>query len=61
MPTNREDIATLVQRYQQQRDLIRRSDSEFSEADTRANFIDPFFAALGWDITNLKGLPLFLQ
>lgn len=56
MPINRDQIAALINRYEQQRPLLRRSSSTFSEADTRSNFIDPFFAALGWDINNEKGL-----
>ena len=43
MPVNKDAIVTLVNRYKQQRDQLRRSSSSFSEADTRTNFIDPFF------------------
>jgi len=33
----------------------------FSEADTRARFIDPFFDALGWDTGNRQRRQLFTQ
>ena len=29
--------------------------SEFKEAQVRQQFIDPFFAALGWDVANTAG------
>ena len=51
-----EDIEGLVRRYEQNRTEYVRSDSVYSESDTRADFIDPFFAALGWDVTNKAGL-----
>jgi predicted type IV restriction endonuclease len=56
MPIYKDKIIALVQSYTQQRDQLRRSRSSFSEADTRTNFIDPFFAALGWDVNNEKAL-----
>src|SRR6266480_1350534 len=31
--------------------------SSYNEADTRAEFIDKFFEALGWDVTNRQNLP----
>lgn len=61
MAINKEEIADLVRRYDRQRVQIRRANSYFSEADTRTNFIDPFFAALGWDINNQKALQQSLR
>jgi hypothetical protein len=52
----RADIEQLVQRYQQHRDDYIRTSSTYNEADTRADFIDALFAALGWDINNVRGL-----
>ena len=34
---------------------------ETNETETRTDFIDPFFQALGWDMRNWKGLPPYLQ
>ena len=52
----RKRIEKLVKRYESQRDVLLRSDSTFSEADTRADFIDQFFSVIGWDINNKNGL-----
>jgi hypothetical protein len=61
MSVDRSKISELVERYKQQRRELRRSASTFSEADTRSNFIDPFFESLGWDINNRNGLPQRLR
>lgn len=61
MAINREEIESLVRQYISQRDQLHYGDSMFSEADTRSNFIDPFFAALNWDIYNHKALQQSLR
>lgn len=46
-------IASLVERFDEQKDFYKRSD--YNETLTRRDFIDPFFKALGWDIDNEQG------
>jgi len=50
----REAVARLVARYLEDRDQY-----ASNEAQTRLDFIDPFFEALGWDLGNRKGLSRF--
>ena len=45
----RQEIAKLVAKYQS---LDERAIREYNEANTRRNFIEPLFSALGWDIRN---------
>lgn len=46
-------IKSLVQRFDEQKDFYRRAD--YNETQTRRDFIDPFWKALGWDIDNENG------
>ncbi len=43
----------LVERFARNLDAYRRA--EYKEAQVRAEFIDPFFEALGWDVRNVQG------
>jgi len=52
MPTLRE-VSELVKRFDRNRESYR--SSEYNETQTRREFIDPFFKALGWDIDNEQG------
>lgn len=47
--TARQQIQELVERYRQ---LDRHARSDYNETATRTNFIDPLFAALGWNMQN---------
>ena len=47
--TARSDIRALVERYQ---GLGRAARQTYTETATRTDFIDPLFAALGWDMQN---------
>ena len=47
------DINRLIERFQDNRDVY--CSSQYNEAQARIEFIDPFFKALGWDMTNEKG------
>lgn len=47
-------IVDLVHRFRQQEDTYLASG--YKEAQVRNEFIDPLFAALGWDMANSKGL-----
>jgi predicted type IV restriction endonuclease len=49
----REIITELVARFTEQIDSYIHSD--YNETQTRRDFIDPFFKALGWDIDNQNG------
>jgi len=52
MPAPRE-VSELVERFDRNRESYR--SSEYNETETRREFIDPFFKALGWDIDNEQG------
>jgi len=51
--TASKDIKRLIERFQENRDVY--CSSGYNEAQARIEFIDPFFKALGWDMTNEKG------
>ncbi|MCW7467675.1 Eco57I restriction-modification methylase domain-containing protein [Leptospira levettii] len=46
-------IESLINRFDDQINSYKRSD--YNETQTRRDFIDPFFKALGWDIDNENG------
>ncbi|MBN1651979.1 MAG: N-6 DNA methylase [Bacteroidales bacterium] len=46
-------IAELVARFSEQIDSYKKT--SYNETQTRRDFIDPFFKALGWDIDNEEG------
>ncbi|RZJ95112.1 MAG: hypothetical protein EOO60_01360, partial [Hymenobacter sp.] len=46
-------IATLVANFERQLPDYQRG--TYNETQTRRDFIDPFFQALGWDIDNRHG------
>ncbi|MEN9444943.1 MAG: hypothetical protein RIS47_1834, partial [Bacteroidota bacterium] len=48
-----EIVKTLVERFNEQITSYKKSD--YNETQTRRDFIDPFFKALGWDIDNNQG------
>jgi hypothetical protein len=47
-------ITTLVERFSVQIDSYLQK-SSYNETQTRLEFINPFFIALGWDVTNERG------
>lgn len=47
------EIAQLVELFERNREQYR--SPAFSETAVRHQFIDPFFAALGWDVNNTQG------
>ncbi len=47
-------IQPLIKRFENQLYIYKRDD--YNEAQTRSDFIIPFFIALGWDINNEKGV-----
>jgi len=47
-------IENLVNRFAEQEEYYKRA--TYNETETRRDFIDPFFEALGWDVDNKKGL-----
>jgi len=49
------NIIELVTKYSNNRDYYR--STQYNETQLRADFLDPFFELLGWDITNKKALP----
>ncbi|MHB1458140.1 MAG: Eco57I restriction-modification methylase domain-containing protein [Armatimonadota bacterium] len=53
MPEAPDIIKELVDRYDRNRDIYR--SDKYNEEQTRAEFIGPFFEALGWDVTNKAG------
>jgi hypothetical protein len=46
-------IAALVERFTEQLPSYKKSD--YNETQTRLEFINPFFKALGWDMNNSQG------
>jgi len=46
-------VSALVTRFEEQIDSY--TNSGYNETQTRRDFIDPFFKALGWDIDNTNG------
>ena len=48
-----QEVLKLIERFEQNRDSYR--SNEYNETETRREFIDPFFKALGWDIDNEQG------
>jgi type I restriction-modification system DNA methylase subunit len=49
----KEIVAALVTRFAEQIDSYKHGD--YNETQTRRDFIDPFFKALGWDVDNQSG------
>jgi len=49
----RQKIGALVDRFRTNIDVYKRS--AYKEAQVRREFIDPFFEALGWDVSNKQG------
>ncbi|MBW6460220.1 MAG: hypothetical protein K0B08_06560, partial [Bacteroidales bacterium] len=49
-----EKIRQLVERFSEHREEYKRSG--FNEHQTRIDYINPFFKALGWDMDNAQGL-----
>jgi adenine-specific DNA-methyltransferase len=49
----RKKIAELVNRFEEQ--YASYTNSDYNETQTRQDFIDPFFKALGWDMDNEEG------
>ncbi len=49
----RKRISELVAHFDEQIDTLKQGD--YNETQTRIDFINPFFKALGWDIDNEKG------
>ena len=47
-------VKELVERFNKQLPAYKKAD--YNETQTRRDFIDPFFKALGWDIDNTQGL-----
>ena len=47
------EIVDLVERFE--RNLPEYKSRAYNEAQTRKEFIDPFFKALGWDMYNEQG------
>ena len=46
-------VCELVKTFDQHIEAYR--SSQYNEAQVRREFIDPFFEALGWDVTNVHG------
>ncbi len=49
-----ESVAELVARFAENRSEYRKSD--YNETQTRIDYVNPLFAALGWDMDNHEGL-----
>jgi hypothetical protein len=51
--TNTETVQALVERFASQLNSYKQS--QYNETQTRREFIEPFFVALGWDVANEQG------
>ncbi len=49
-------IKNIIKRFDNQIDRYKQSD--YNETQTRIEFINPFFTALGWDVENKQGLSI---
>ena len=47
-------LKKLLERFSNQKNISQKDN--YNEAQTRIDFINPFFAVLGWDVNNEKGL-----
>ena len=47
------EVIDLIERFERNHDVYR--SHNYNETETRREFIDPFFKALGWDIDNEQG------
>ncbi|GAB4427790.1 MAG: Eco57I restriction-modification methylase domain-containing protein [Turneriella sp.] len=57
-----DSVLKLVQKFQDGYDGYVSKSTRFTETEARVQFINPFFEALGWDVTNKKGaLPGFQE
>ena len=54
-----QEIALLVDRFSRRINEYR--SSLYNETELRNEFVNPFFAALGWDMDNQQGLPVDLK
>jgi len=50
-----QEILKLIERFDSQRESYQ--SGKYNEAQIRAEFIDPLFKALGWDVRNEQGYP----
>lgn len=56
-----EAIQALVNRFGQNKDAYVRVNSDYNETQLRADFLNPFLAALGWDVFNEKQSSQYLR
>jgi predicted type IV restriction endonuclease len=54
MPSAPQEIIDLVERFAHNADHYR--SASYNETQVRGEFLDPFFAALGWDVYNQAGV-----
>ena len=47
------EVTDLIERFERDYEAYR--SREYNETETRREFVDPFFKALGWDIDNEQG------
>ncbi len=47
------EVLGLVERFDRNREAYR--SQQYNEMQLRREFLDPFFAALGWDVDNRAG------
>jgi predicted type IV restriction endonuclease len=47
-------IAQLVDKFDRQKNTY--TSNQYNESQVRDDFVNPFFKALGWDLSNAQGL-----
>ena len=48
----KEKLKDLIEKYEQNRDVIINPVNKYNESEARNEYIDPFLEILGWDIQN---------
>jgi hypothetical protein len=54
-------IRTLVEKFEKNYADYTKGGNSYNESQTRADFIDPFFESLGWDLKNRRSLPNYTR
>ncbi|MBA7692699.1 hypothetical protein ES703_101266 [subsurface metagenome] len=49
----REQFKNLIEKFDAHKNQYKKS--TYDEANTKVDFIDPFFEAIGWDVANRQG------
>jgi hypothetical protein len=54
-------VKSLIDKFEKNHGDYTKSTSSYNESQARADFIDPFFESLGWDLQNKRSLPNYAR